>query len=73
MSWADVLSVMLARWVMCDVRQSAPRGGPLIGAEPRGFPPREESLVAWRSRGGLTGSYIRDSEREVLNDIRLII
>ena len=49
MSWADVLSVMLARGMMCDVRQSAPRGGPLIGAEPRGFPPGEGSLVALRS------------------------
>ena len=39
--------VMVARGVMHDIRQSAPRGSPLIGAERRGFPPREESLVAW--------------------------
>ena len=51
----QAMQVMLARGVMCDVRQSAPRGGPLIGAEPRGFPPGEKSLVAWRSRGGWTG------------------
>ena len=39
--------VMVTRGVMYDIGQSAPRGSPLIGAEPRGFPPRQESLVAW--------------------------
>ena len=38
--------VMVARGVMCDIEQSTPRGSPLIGAERRGFPPRQESLVA---------------------------
>ena len=38
---------MVASGVAYDIRQSAPRGSPLIGAERRGFPPREESLVAW--------------------------
>ena len=48
---------MVARGVMCDIEQSAPRGSPLIGAERRGFPPRQESLVAggsaavWRQLG----------------------
>ena len=37
---------MVTRGVMCDIGQSAPTGGPLIGAERRGFPPRQESLVA---------------------------
>ena len=37
---------MVTRGVMCDVGQSAPTGGPLIGAERRGFPPRQENLVA---------------------------
>ena len=39
--------VMVARGVMYDIRQSASRGSPLVGAERRGFPPREENLVAW--------------------------
>ena len=38
---------MVTRGVMYDIGQSAPRGSPLIGAERRGFPPRQESLVAW--------------------------
>ena len=38
--------VMVTRGVMCDLGQSAPAGGPLIGAERRGFPPRQRSLVA---------------------------
>ena len=37
--------VMVTRGVMCDVGQSAPAGGLLIGAERRGFPPRQRSLV----------------------------
>ena len=37
---------MVTRGVMCDVGQSAPTGGLLIGAERRGFPPRQSSLVA---------------------------
>ena len=37
---------MVTRGVMCDVGPSAPTGGPLIGAERRGFPPRQDSLVA---------------------------
>ena len=32
---------MVAHEVMYDIRQSAPRGNPLIGAERRGFPPLE--------------------------------
>ena len=72
MSWADVLSVMLACGVMCDVRQSAPRGGPLIGAEPRGFPPWEESLVAWEEPRRVD-LQLDSGEREVLNDIRLMM
>ena len=36
-----------SQWSAYDIRQSAPRGRPLIGAERRGLPPREESLVAW--------------------------
>ena len=31
--------VMVTCGVMCDVGQSAPTGGLLIGAEHRGFPP----------------------------------
>ena len=31
--------VIVARGVMYDIRQSAPRGSPLIGAERWGFPP----------------------------------
>ena len=42
--------VMVTRGVMCDVGQSAPRRGPLIGAELRGFPPRQKSLVAGQPR-----------------------
>ena len=38
--------VMVTRGVMCDVGQSAPAGGLLIGAERRGFPLRQGSLVA---------------------------
>ena len=37
--------VMLAHGVMCDVGQSAPAGGLLIGAERWGFPPQQRSLV----------------------------
>ena len=33
--------VMVTRGVMCDVGKSALRMGPLIGAELRGFPPRQ--------------------------------
>ena len=40
--------VMVARGVMYDIRQSAPRGSPLIGAERRGFPPLElVSETSW--------------------------
>ena len=38
--------VMVTRGVMCDIEQSAARGSHLIGAERRGFPPWQESLVA---------------------------
>ena len=38
--------VMVTRGVMCDVGQSAPTGGLLIGAERRGFTQRQRSLVA---------------------------
>ena len=38
--------VMVTHGMMCDVGQSAPTGGHLIGAEHRGFPPRQEGLVA---------------------------
>ena len=63
MSWADMLSVMLARGVMCDVRQSAPRGGPLTsdwrralgisaaGGEPRGL--EEPRRFDWPLDSGL--------------------
>ena len=39
--------VMTARGVMYEIRQSAPRGSPLIGAELRGFPPLELSETSW--------------------------
>ena len=38
--------VMVTRGVMYDIGLYAPRGSPLIGVERRGFPPRQESLVA---------------------------
>ena len=61
MSWADVLSVMLACGVMCDVRQSAPRGGPLIGAEPRGFPPGRRA--SWLGGAAAVGELVRFGTR----------
>ena len=40
--------VIVARGVMYDIRQSAPRGSPLISTERRGFQPLE--LVSETSR-----------------------
>ena len=45
--------VMVTRGVMCDVGRSAPAGGLLIGAEGRGFPQRQRSLVVGGCLGGL--------------------
>ena len=45
--------VMTAHGVMCDIRSSAIRGGPLIGAERWGFPPHELGPRGLGRRGGL--------------------
>ena len=47
--------VIVACGVMYDIRQSTPRGSPLIGAEPQGLPPlglvRETSWLVELGRG----------------------
>ena len=52
MSWVDVLSVMSAGGVMCDVRHPRQGGGPLIGAGLRIYPPLELSATSWRGELG---------------------